>query len=464
MGAAAALFHSSNSDNQTLHHRIKPSAEQLEEQQDRWNELAEFLEPELRKRTGYSTRTWLQGSYKFRTQIRPVRMTEEFDIDLGFYFVWDGNPSDGLYGPKALKDFIQESLEEFAKNTEGVKGVATPKPRCARIRYSNSFHIDIPTYHLSGTDERSLATEHDHWEDSDPKAIYTWFKDAFTDADRSKVRRLIRYAKAWAALKFKLAERPSSILLTVLIADAALELGLDNLGSEDEAFANIVSSVLTRVRYNHRVPNPVAPTSEDLGARLSPEQWSDFIAKLGDLDEVAVRALTAESERAAADIWEQAFEHLFPMPAVEVDETKSTTSLPALRFMPEISVTATPRNNRHKTIADMNRIGPIPRNCTIVFEVVNSSQLPPGSEVHWVVRNEGRAAELENDLGHVSGKGLRMDEHSAYHGRHFMDCTVKRYGITIAFRRVPVEINSLEAPPRNPARRPAWTTLRNSRR
>jgi hypothetical protein len=59
------------------------------------------------------------------------------------------------------------------------------------------------------------------WEDSDPKAIYVWFKDQFQEERRAKVRRLVRFVKAWAALKFREAERPSSLLLTVLVAEAA---------------------------------------------------------------------------------------------------------------------------------------------------------------------------------------------------------------------------------------------------
>ena len=49
MGAAASLFYSSNdSQKQTLHRRIIPSDEQFEEQQDRWNALAEHVIKDLK--------------------------------------------------------------------------------------------------------------------------------------------------------------------------------------------------------------------------------------------------------------------------------------------------------------------------------------------------------------------------------------------------------------------------------
>src|ERR1700685_2880054 len=99
MGAAASLFFSSNdAEKQTLFRRCTPSEEQYDEQKDRWNDLASHLTADLKERSGYSIRTWLQGSYKFATQIRPVRRGQEFDIDLGVYYEWEGKPQDGRHG------------------------------------------------------------------------------------------------------------------------------------------------------------------------------------------------------------------------------------------------------------------------------------------------------------------------------------------------------------------------------
>src|SRR6185437_12181538 len=146
MGRANSLFYSSNSDSQTLHRRITPTDEQFDDQQERWNELADYLRPTLKEKSGCDTRTWLQGSYKFGTQIRPVRITEEFDIDLGFYFEWDGESADGAFGALELKSFVNGALHSFAEGRQEVENVSSPKPRCERIRYVDNFHIDVPTY------------------------------------------------------------------------------------------------------------------------------------------------------------------------------------------------------------------------------------------------------------------------------------------------------------------------------
>ena len=81
MGISSSLFYSIDSSNkQTLHRRIRPTEEQFEEQQARWNLLADYLITDLKKMSGYTIKTWLQGSYKFGTQIRPSHKTGEFDI------------------------------------------------------------------------------------------------------------------------------------------------------------------------------------------------------------------------------------------------------------------------------------------------------------------------------------------------------------------------------------------------
>jgi hypothetical protein len=86
MGIVASLFFTNDSEKQTLHRRIIPTDEQRESQKKRWNDLAEYLKEQLREDSAYPIYSWLQGSYKFATQLRPLMENEEFDIDWGFTF------------------------------------------------------------------------------------------------------------------------------------------------------------------------------------------------------------------------------------------------------------------------------------------------------------------------------------------------------------------------------------------
>lgn len=465
MGISASLFFSSNdSEKQTLHKRITPSDEQFEEQQERWNLIAGHLMSDLKERSGYNIRTWLQGSYKFATQIRPVHKGEEFDIDLGVYFCWKGQCEDGDYRPKELKSMVQESLEQYCRDTDGAISVDDPpKPRCARIRFEGNFHIDVPCYHLDELrDARKLAIEQDEWEDSDPKAIHVWFIQFLDEHPRAKVRRIIRYLKTWAALKFRAAGRPSSILLTVLAAEAAAELSADELASDDEALLAVLNAIRDRLLFDEVVKNPVNP-NEEISSRLTSEELDTFIERLVEFGNNAADAFAADTVVEAAELWSNPFEHLFPMPD-ESEAIKGMDYLPVLATTPEVRVHAIARQDKKRRWQGDNGIGPIPKDCDITFTIINSDAVPPGASVHWMVRNEGTEAEYVNDLGHIAGSGLTATEHSAYNGTHYMDCMIKRSGRVLGFRRVPVNIRGNAIVRRNPLRRPNYVRLLKGRR
>jgi len=462
MGIAASLFFTSNdTEKQTLHRRITPSDEQMDEQIVRWNELADHLISDLRSRSGHPIRTWLQGSYKYATQIRPPSKGEEFDIDLGVFYCWPGKPKDGTHGPAALRDMAQNSMLEYAKTAPGVKHVTVPpKPRCMRIHYEGDFHIDVPTYHLDqDADARTLACEHG-WEISDPKSIYLWFQKLFEEGMRTKVRRHIRYMKCWAGLKWTIGNgRPSSVLLTVLAAEACAELDDAAMGQDDDTLLAILQQIATRIQRSNVVENPVN-RKENLN-RLTEKHWSNFCAGVNEFITLAAYACNASTAIDAVDQWAKAFKHFFPMvdqsALAEDAMAKSTALVPV--SVPDVMVDAVARANKHLTFADRNRIGPIPKDCDIHFRLLNPERLPVGATVEWVVRNEGAEAENINDLGHSSGFGYKAKNRSAYTGTHFMDCIIRLNGRVHSVRRIPVTITGMPAPRRNPLTKPNYVRL-----
>jgi len=466
MGNCAILFNlASDSEAQTLSRRIKPSEDQYEDQQERWNALAEYLIEALKVASSYSISTWLQGSYKFGTQIRPPRSSAEFDIDLGVYFSWSGSNDDGIYGPKELKEMVQASLNAYDAD-DVIEVVSPPKARCSRIRFKGDFHIDIPVYHLDASkDYRALATEDNIWENSDPKALYLWFKDLFDEDLRAKTRRQIRYLKCWAGLKFKNETgRPSSTLITVLVANAVSSIQSSALDNDDDGLYAILKRIVEMLVEDSTVLNPV-DNGEVLSGRLTVSQMNAFIELLKALRDLAHEALTAENQIEACDKWTVAFEHFFPLPDTNITKSADSVSanLPAVVVTPEIEVWATAQDNPNMTWSGRNQISGIPKNCDIYFRIVNTSVIPYGSEINWMVRNQGGEAENINDLGHIAGTGLNAKERSAYVGTHFMDCLVKQYGRVIGLRRVPVTITGKQVPRRNPLKKPSWVKLRGSR-
>ncbi|MGK2911343.1 MAG: CBASS cGAMP synthase [Sphingobium sp.] len=313
MSCAARLFNSKS--DQTLYSRITPSKDQFAIQQARWNDLRDVLKSRLKEDTGYPTSSWLQGSYKFDTQIRPWESGAEFDIDLGVYFEWSGGDDEGEYDPEGFKQFVQNALLDYAADEDNdATGVDDPKERCCRISFNPDFHIDVPCYHLDRSeDQRALATETKGWEASDPKAIYRWFKQLFTEAaDRGLLRRLVCYMKMWAALKMDDGVRPSSIMLTVLVGEALADLDRSDAVDDDDILERIITAIADRLDGDARVLNPVEQ-GEDLN-RLGGDAANGFKALLRDFEDTAQRANAVTTEANAAEIWTEAFQHFFPMP------------------------------------------------------------------------------------------------------------------------------------------------------
>jgi len=458
VGISADLFFTNSNSENCLAYRIKPAVEQQEAQQERWNDLKDVLIEKLKEKSGYSISSWLQGSYKFGTQIRPAKSGDEFDIDLGIYFEWDGEPDGGDYKSDELKEFVQEVLNDYADDDANeAKEVSEPKSRCNRIHFAGDFHIDVPSYHLDRPrDKRTLATQGGDWENSDPKEIYIWWKDSLNDGQRPRARRLVRYLKMWAALNIVEEKRPSSILLTVLTCEVYLKLDKDDLEGDDEYFSALIKAILDRLKDSAEIINPVNK-DEDLN-RLSDNANIKFIEELERLLGIAERALKAPTKTDSADTWTEAFDHFFPMPEEkEIAKDLQKTALAHLSFDPQVDVTAEIVGK--KIITDHNKIGPIPCGCKIKFVLANASDLPNGAEVHWIVRNYGSDAEAANDLGHRNQMGTSAEERSAYKGDHYMDVTVRLNGRSIGRRRVLVKVNRLEKPVRNPAKK-GWVYLR----
>lgn len=461
MGKAARLFN--GAAEQTLIGRLTPSTEQRDFLQAQWNNMVDYLKPTLYEQSGYPISTWLQGSYKYGTLIKPVHMGEEYDVDVGLYFEWEDD-GEAKPSPSQLRTWVQRAMIAYKSKTPELKEVVDPaKQRCSRARYETHFHIDVPVYRLEpSSDSRRLATLSDEWEDSDPKAIYLWFKSFVERPERDQLRRIVRYLKGWAAVAFQdfADSRPSSIVLTVLAAEAFSEEGLDQDYLDDEdALIAVIRSIHGRLNTSTKVPNPV-DTSEDLN-RISTKDLPKFIEILDAFQEAADKAENSEDEPGAALAWSEAFSFLMPLP--EVDEVEMVdTSGQALMVLPNIQIDVYARKPERHVATHMNEVPVVSKKCDLKFRITNPHVVPKYATIEWTVRNAGAEAEAIGDLGHsnIVAMGLEAEESTAYFGKHYMDCVIRLNRNVIAVRRVPVMVRPTEYPARNPPR-PAYTRLRS---
>lgn len=444
MGHAARLFN--GTAEQTLYSRVTPTEEQRLFLQEQWNALAAHLKESIQFK-GYPISTWLQGSYKYGTLIKPVHAGEEYDVDVGLYFSWD--PTTTNISPSAiqLRNWVQQEMVNYCDQTSAVRNITTPpKERCSRATFQQQFHIDIPVYHLNpATDTRRLACLSNTWEMSDPKTLYKWFKSIVLPDNRDQLRRLIRYMKGWAAVAFgsESAARPSSILLTVVITEAYVRLGADKEKidlADDDALTEVINTTYIRLAADLHVPNPV-DNKENLN-RIPEDQWETFMHHFSLLYDTSQTAKEAEDEPSAALAWEVAFSFLMPLPD-NTDEVEVENEVgKSLMQIPDINIYVYDKKGGTLLAEYLNEVPSVPKNKWLVFKIVNPGVIPDFAEVAWTVRNDGNEASTIGDLGHLN-RGIKKTEQvesTAYIGRHFMDCVVRYNGMVYAARRVLVNV------------------------
>ena len=130
--------------------------------------------------------------------------------------------------------------------------------------------------------------------------------------------------------------------------------------------------------------------------------------------------------------------------------------------LPEIEIKVFTGDPARQIATHRNEVPGVAKGCSLTFSIVNPHVVPEFATVEWTVRNEGQEADQLSDLGHrrIGMRLLATNEHTAYVGRHFMDCVVRMNGQVYAARRVPVNIRDVQYVPRNPPR-PAYTKIRS---
>ena len=203
-----------------------------------------------------------QGSYAMRTMAQDSE--SDYDIDDGVYFEYEDlldNKGNELE-PKAARKRVKNALydERLAFN-------AQVKNNCVRQYYPAGYHIDLPVYRTTWSQDflgnetvkHELASG-DEWVVSDARAVTKWFNGHVTqelksgDLDISQLRIVVRLTKKMARSRKAWKNKTTSgICITKLVVDHMVYV----TDRDDEALRATWQAIKNILAISRTVRHPV---------------------------------------------------------------------------------------------------------------------------------------------------------------------------------------------------------------
>tara|TARA_Y100000310_G_scaffold198957_1_gene198942 strand:+ start:2921 stop:4168 length:1248 start_codon:yes stop_codon:yes gene_type:complete len=378
----------------------------------RKNELIEFLRVELKEAFDCDVKFWIQGSYKSHTLIKPVDRFSSYDIDIGIYLFFDAE-SEGIEASD-IKEALKDALNSYT-NINDESELQDSKTACEGLKFKSFLTIDTPIYYCIEDDNVRLATDNG-WVDSDPKSIQDYLTNSLDkDSDRALMKRVVRYLKAWANIKWQNQKykKIPSLALNVLVAE---HLHINDC--DDVSFIETATHICEKLESIFKVDSPLD------GSNLvhMPEEDQAFAHRqLDSLKSICIAAKKSD-DADRTFIFSNLFEHYFPQ--VSFNEERQT-GLPALTTVPDLSISRYDKNGKHIESINSDEIT-VFKGESMTFSINNKDSFPSGSNVHWTVRNIGNQASDANDIGQKTITPLSDSEKrgAAYTGKHSMECIV----------------------------------------
>ena len=197
-------------------------------------------------------RTERQGSYALGTTIRPVKDTDEYDVDRLVYVEYDSSK-----GPKDYIDDVYWCLKANGNYADKVQR----NTRCVTVNYAGEFKIDVVPCITYNGNHFICNRKTDEYEVTDGSGFRDWFNDKnrITNGNLKLVTRLLKYLR-----DHKKTFTAPSILLTTLIGNTVHDWEGD---AEYKTIPDALLTVITRMDeflQSHpsmpEIRNPALPT------------------------------------------------------------------------------------------------------------------------------------------------------------------------------------------------------------
>lgn len=247
---------------------------------------------------------YIQGSYKMKNGIRTAE--DICDLDDGIYFFRAPDVS-----ASTLKDWVKQAVDGYTN--------AAPENRkkCVRTIFSNDYEIDHPVYCKEDGKEYQIAVNGIGFEDSDPKAVVTWFVSK-KDKD-GRLLRNIKYLKGWADNQnFKM---PSGLALTILATNAKELIVLNE--RDDITVRDILKEIKKELSKDFKCIVPAIPNDNLLENYANKEKFLEALDKfIADADS----AIRDTNQKEASKLWRKNLGDRFPVGEDKEEISRNTAA------------------------------------------------------------------------------------------------------------------------------------------
>ena len=211
--------------------------------------------------------TQRQGSYALRTTIRPVRKTDEYDVDRLVYLQYDQRKSPANYINDVYRCLKTNGnyADKLQKNT-----------RCVTVNYAGEFKIDVVPCIVSNGRYFICNRKTGGYEETDGRGFRDWFdrKSRITNGNLKLATRLFKYLR-----DHKRTFTAPSVLLTTLIGNTVSDWeGDTNFRTVPDALLTVVTRMDQYLQANPYMPeirNPALLT-ETFTRHWDQDKYSHF--------------------------------------------------------------------------------------------------------------------------------------------------------------------------------------------
>ncbi len=265
-------------------------------------------------------RTERQGSNALGTTIRPVKDTDEYDVDRLVYVEYNSSK-----GPKDYIDDVYRCLKANGNYADK----AQRNSRCVTVDYAGEFKIDVVPCVTYYGNHFICNRKTNGYEETDGRGFRDWFneKNRVTNGNLKLVTRLLKYLR-----DHKKTFTAPSILLTTLIGNTVKDWEGD---AQFKTVPDALLSVITRMSeflhsrpYMPEICNP-ALSSESFTRHWDQAKYNHFREMVSSYARRIREAYSDEDERSSVKRWRDllgdGFGNLSAMRAAAAPATRVVT-------------------------------------------------------------------------------------------------------------------------------------------